>query len=1222
MGSSLDLTAILMKHWMKFLLICGLCVGAQVSGLEAQNSRVQIEMVNSYPELRVEGEPFFIHSAAFFYSRLPRDQWETALLKHRELGINTLDLYLQWNWHEPQEGQVDFDGHTNPRRDLQGLLQLVSRLGFKLIIRPGPVILNEWKNGGYPDWLLVRPEYKEELQDVLEGRYPRLSNLSPSQSEEASRQWIENETHLRYTRHWFLEAMKVLSPYLASQGGNILFFQLDDDQAINRSNYNGPNFWRYMQTLRRDLVDAAVAAGGRPEDIIAFINPTDMRVSAAGFSPALERPIAAMGQWYMNSENSHLGIEDSANLQFFVEELKTQPAFPAMMIEFQAGWYISAEDTFAKNSDPANTLLASRTLFAHGLRGLNYFPLQDTLYPAGYEVPWTNHYYAWESAINLNSYDQPRSDSVRRNGNLIRGLGKLLAQTHKQADVGIVYPMGALQPQEKLGREDIRLVSNTTLSVQQYLALNHVSQEYVDPEYQAGLQLARHRVLWMPVIPFDPSRGISLSQTAQQRLAEFVQRGGTLIFFPRAPESGLLGEWFSGLKRTVVKNGKNGRVTFISPDSPPLIPDGDLEVYEPTSQGETSATDFEVFAHFKDREFEAAIGLKRRIGLGKVLLLGMDFFSWAARKNGENGAIASSPSAAVATLDIPGSSPLSFGFNSVVDELMNLSSISRTVNWSVEEKGADRSQVALELGRADDCSGFGFLSLINFSLTTPQQVKVSTSEGERCLAGATLPTINLQPKDSLLLPLHVPLSGFLPGFKDAEIVASNAELVSVEGDSDRFRLTIYSPTKSELILKLPEPSQWKFRVDVIPLTPIPDLFSGWIRLEIPAGFPPLNHRMIEISKSKFSPGTGFGSKASVTTPRTVPGTVPSLSSSIGGGGVFVKMTTDYVLPIREGLAMALDPPILVLDSSKPSRFSLQIENPTSRAINFGVDLFADGFRLSSSLKKLKVEPHSVQQFMFSLYLFLKRSLDPKTKVSHGRIRLKSHHEVIEKTFTMLTIDAGTAVAFAKDLDRDGFDEVVLENSALRLILTPHEGARAFVLIDKIHHQNLFTSIGAFRDKFSFNKNEPNWTTPRRVRGYYGMFNRPYQYEIISSGGNVASARFFYEAPDVLPGGALVHKIVSLHADLDYFDVEYLIMPHLYSGSVPQSFISSTSVVSSGSGSPLPLNFELIGTTQSFLEREEIIPREHSKEILLHFKKFEASPSTYTYKIRYRLIPNR
>ena len=152
------------------LLLCPFAAFAQAT----------VEMVNSYPELHVDGKPFFVHSAAFFYYRTPETRWEAFLRRYREMGINTIDVYIPWNWHEPVEGKLDLSSAAR-------LLQLARKLGLQVILRPGPVMLNEWRNGGYPDWLLWRPEFKMPLLDVLEGRYPPLAGLAPTNSEDASR---------------------------------------------------------------------------------------------------------------------------------------------------------------------------------------------------------------------------------------------------------------------------------------------------------------------------------------------------------------------------------------------------------------------------------------------------------------------------------------------------------------------------------------------------------------------------------------------------------------------------------------------------------------------------------------------------------------------------------------------------------------------------------------------------------------------------------------------------------------------------------------------------------------------------------------------------------------------------------------------------------------------------------------------------------------------------
>lgn len=134
-------------------------------------------------------------AAELQYFRTPRPEWERLLLRLRQLGANTVSTYVSWGWHEPQEGQLDFQGQTCPERDLLGFIHLVQEMGFWLILKPGPFIDAETLGGGIPTWLLDRlPEAHARRPDGSGWRYPdsdqpRLSYLHP-QALEAARRWL------------------------------------------------------------------------------------------------------------------------------------------------------------------------------------------------------------------------------------------------------------------------------------------------------------------------------------------------------------------------------------------------------------------------------------------------------------------------------------------------------------------------------------------------------------------------------------------------------------------------------------------------------------------------------------------------------------------------------------------------------------------------------------------------------------------------------------------------------------------------------------------------------------------------------------------------------------------------------------------------------------------------------------------------------------------------
>ena len=100
----------------------------------------EIVVHGGYPELRVNGECLSSSTPRRFSITACREiSGKSRSTVTARLGINTIDIYIPWNWHELQESQFDFDGHTNPRRDLRALLKLLAAKNLKLIARPGPL---------------------------------------------------------------------------------------------------------------------------------------------------------------------------------------------------------------------------------------------------------------------------------------------------------------------------------------------------------------------------------------------------------------------------------------------------------------------------------------------------------------------------------------------------------------------------------------------------------------------------------------------------------------------------------------------------------------------------------------------------------------------------------------------------------------------------------------------------------------------------------------------------------------------------------------------------------------------------------------------------------------------------------------------------------------------------------------------------------------------------
>ncbi|MGH9734904.1 MAG: beta-galactosidase [Candidatus Acidiferrales bacterium] len=1034
---------------------------------------VQIVQVGEYPELQVDGKPFFIHSAAFFYYRIPRDMWEQMLNEYRRDGINTLDIYIPWNWHEPREGEFDFDGHTNPRRDLRTLLSLIAQKGFRLVARPGPEILNEWRHGGYPGWLLDRPEYKMDPLDWIEGRYAPLDNLNPRNAEAAAQGWLDNPTHMHYATLWMAAVGRELAPYsshrlfhVEQQGthgsrardisGPLLFVQVGDDFAINRTNYAGPAFWHYVEDLKSML-----KAGGLDSSV--FINPTDMRVSAAG--SGLNPPIGAMGQWYMHPGSSKsagpplLAAPSVSEIELFTEELKTQPDFPPVMIEYDAGWYTSADDDRPLPDSVSNTLLSSRLLIANGIHGLNYFPLQDTYTPAGYSVPWTNRSYRWDAALSPNGDPQPKMQDVARNAQFLDLWGPLLAASHKRADFGVIYPMGAY-PQQLLQPKDVLEVSDCVMRIERLAELDFLSSELVDPQYQLVEQLLRDPVLFLPV--FDPAKPeFQLSNRAQQEIVDYVRRGGTLVIFPTRPEGNIIGQLWKNV-------GAPG-----APSGP------------------------------------AAVRAKWRFGNGEVIESSVDFSSWISLdqtfSEGRSDSHFHLSATALGTFLAAAHVRPAVRLAGPIPEAGDL-----IASEIVTDQGTGL------LGKRTP--GRGFFSVTNISNSSIADCKIEVllpSESSSDAADEYVPLdITVPPLESMLLPLEIPAcpANAKGPTCDSTIVDGGGEFLGAEREQKKLDLSFYVPVRAEVNLHLPQkPARiWLDQTDAHPestWTPA----EGNLHLTIPRGAAPDFRRTLKI---EMPHAKSFRAASQ-----------PNRASS---EDVDVFVVNGVELPTSGATFLRTSPALIVPDPDQKLNVLLLAMNHNKDASGHIVLLFDKPLHGDKSLAVPKGATASETIEFHKDDLQLAQIPTPPDHLFHTVVQLRIGRDHRALPVVFLLHKPGAEEHYTFDFDRDGENEWVLENDHFRLIVSPESGGRAIALTDKASGENLSNSVGLFRDNFSFTENPPG-INAARSRGRYGMSNRPYLADW-GSDGPQSELRLHYQAPDVFPSGATIDKRIRFEED--------------------------------------------------------------------------------------------
>lgn len=149
-------------------------------------------------EFLLNGKPFRILSGAIHYFRIPREYWEDSLYNLKAMGFNTVETYIPWNLHEPQEGKFDFEGN----KDVAAFANLAQKMGLWVILRPSPFICAEWEFGGLPSWLLryegikVRtntPLFLEKVEAYYRELFCHIKGLQITQGGPVLMMQVENE---------------------------------------------------------------------------------------------------------------------------------------------------------------------------------------------------------------------------------------------------------------------------------------------------------------------------------------------------------------------------------------------------------------------------------------------------------------------------------------------------------------------------------------------------------------------------------------------------------------------------------------------------------------------------------------------------------------------------------------------------------------------------------------------------------------------------------------------------------------------------------------------------------------------------------------------------------------------------------------------------------------------------------------------------------------------
>lgn len=230
----------------------------------------------------LDGEPFQIISGSIHYFRTVPEYWRDRLEKLVNMGCNTVETYIPWNFHEPNRGEFLWEGS----RDIRRFIETAKELGLYMIIRPSPYICAEWEFGGLPAWLL---------------------------SDREMRLRCSYKPYLDAVKAYYAELMPRLAPYQVDRGGNVILMQIENEYG-----YYG-NDTAYLEFLRDTMREFGIT--------VPFVT-SDGPWSKPIFKSGLVEGALPTGNFGSAAEWQF------GQMKKFISEDK-----PLMCMEFWNGWF-------------------------------------------------------------------------------------------------------------------------------------------------------------------------------------------------------------------------------------------------------------------------------------------------------------------------------------------------------------------------------------------------------------------------------------------------------------------------------------------------------------------------------------------------------------------------------------------------------------------------------------------------------------------------------------------------------------------------------------------------------------------------------------------------------------------------------------------------------------------------------------------------------------------
>ena len=148
--------------------------------------------------LRLNDQPVAFLSGSIHYPRSTPAMWPQLVQQAAADGLNMIEIYVFWNYHQRSEETVDWTDRGN----LTLFLDTIARAGLFANLRIGPYVCAEWDYGGIPAWLGFKPDMRYRCY---------------------------NQPWMDAVQRWFQTVVNVTRTYFADHGGPIVLAQVENE---------------------------------------------------------------------------------------------------------------------------------------------------------------------------------------------------------------------------------------------------------------------------------------------------------------------------------------------------------------------------------------------------------------------------------------------------------------------------------------------------------------------------------------------------------------------------------------------------------------------------------------------------------------------------------------------------------------------------------------------------------------------------------------------------------------------------------------------------------------------------------------------------------------------------------------------------------------------------------------------------------------------------------